>query len=330
MRTGRAATGIGLLVAALFVLGSGAARAADDRIAIRVGADDRTCLVHVPDGIASGDSVPLLLSFHGSAWNAATMRDVTGFDAWADAEGFVVAYPDGSGPGDVHSWNAGSCCSFALDADVDDLGFIDRLLDELLVRYPIDPRRVYACGFSNGGMLVHRLGAVRAERFAAIAVVSGAIFPGERAPGIPMPTLLIHGTGDAIVPYDGGWGALRTLSGKTQPALSVAEAAGFWRANNGCDESPILENLRDAVVRRYEGCALGASVVLYTLAGGDHSWPTVTRREIDLPLEGADLDALLRLSGEDGSSGESALWDLLEEGIDASAVIWRFFESRRR
>ena len=317
-----------LLLVLLPVLGL----AADEVLAVEVGGVVRTALVHRPDDLPESEQVPLVLAFHGSAWSAEVMRRTTGFNDLADAEGFIAVYPEGSGPGDVHSWNAFSCCSFALEAGVDDLEFARRLLDELEARYPVDPARIYATGFSNGGMMTHLLGTELTDRLAAIAVVSGGMFGTESVPVLPLPVLVIHGTGDIILPYNGGWGALRTLSGKLNPVLPVADAVAFWLAANGCDAEPERSAFRNVIVRKYAGCGSGADVVVYTLLDGDHSWPMLTQASPDALLAdpSGDLLSLLSSDGSLAGTSDAVPWDLFETGIDASAVIWAFFQEHVR
>ena len=306
--------------------------AVDEKVVLDIGGVVRTAWVYGPGDLSPGERLPLVLAFHGSSWNAQVMRRTTGFDALADAEGFFVVYPEGSGPGDVHSWNALSCCSFALEAGVDDLEFVRRLLDELEVRYPVDPKRIYATGFSNGGMMTHLLGTELTERFAAIAVVAGGMFGTEPMPSVSLPVLIIHGTGDIILPYDGGWGALRTLSGKLNPILPVTETVTFWLETNGCNTEPERAAFRNVIVRTYSGCPSGADVVLYTLLDGDHSWPMLTQASPDALLAdpSGDLLSLLSSDGPLAGAADDVPWDLFETGIDASDVVWSFFQGHAR
>ena len=319
---GRLATVVAFLVAML--LAASAIARATETIELDIDGVLRTTLVHVPANTALDDRLPLVLVFHGSALNGRLMEEITGFSELADREGFIVVYPNGSGPQGVLSWNAGSCCSFALEREVDDLGFIDSLLDHLIASYPVDLARIYATGFSNGGMLTHVLGIERTTRFAAIAVVSGAMFPSQTPPGDPLPVMIIHGTADAVIPYVGGWGALRTLSGKTEPAVAAADAAGFWIGNNGCDESSAETTVeRNAQARRTPACSGGAEVVLVTLLEGGHAWPTIAANP-DAFLVSDDAVDLI------SSTGEEIPWDLFEVGIDASRTVWEFFRNHVR
>ena len=315
---------VGTLLAALFGF---TAFPTTETLEILVDGLLRTARIHVPDDAGTAASYPLVLAFHGSAWNGAIMEETTGLSDLADREQFVVVYPDGTGPSDVRSWNAGFCCSFALERDVDDLAFVDALIDRLIADHSIDPTRVYATGFSNGGMFAYRLAIERPERFAALAVVAGAMYPSQRPPGAPMPILVIHGTDDAVVPYVGGWGALRALSGKTEPALGAVEAVRRWIENNGCPGTPkSVESLRTTRIETYAPCRNGAEVVFITVLDGTHRWPVIEENRSDFLLTDDAFDLYAGLTDAD----EQIPWDLFENGLDASQVIWEFFEAHDR
>lgn len=298
---------------------------AEETLEIDVEGATRSAVVYIPEGIPSNDTLPLLLVFHGSSWNGRIMQQTTGFSELAEQERFIVVYPNGSGPSNILSWNAEFCCSFALERNVNDLAFLDLLLDELLSRYPVDASRVYATGFSNGGMFTYILALKRPERFAAVAVVSGAMYPTQQQTHIPVPILIIHGTDDSVIPYLGGWGTLRALSGKTEPAIPAAAAAEFWIANNGCESTePITSRERTARIQSYVGCADGADVVFITLLEGVHDWPIVEQNQSDFLLTDDAVDLFTVLA--DDQSDNALAWDVFEIGLDASQTIWEFFK----
>ena len=227
---------------------------------LTVGGVLRTYLVHVPANLLG--RVPLVLAFHGHFGTAARMVRITRFDALADADGFVVAYPDGLGG----SWNDGR----PQTAGADDVGFVRALVAELSRTYPIDPKRVYATGFSNGGIFTQYLGCRAGDLFAAIAPVSGylpvaaldACRP-ARSPSV----LEIGGDADPIVPYDGGTVAVGPVDRGS--ILSAARSVAFWARAASCAEPPAVA----AGATTYASCGRGRSVVLETVAGGGHAWP---------------------------------------------------------
>lgn len=314
--------GLIILVAAF---GSVSTMGEERTLEIDVAGVTRSAVVFVPDDARLDDQLPLLLAFHGSSWNGRVMQQTTGFSELAEQEKFVVAYPNGSGPSNILSWNAQFCCSFALERGIDDLSFVDLLLDELLASYPVDPSRVYATGFSNGGMFTYVLAIERPEQFAAVAVVSGAMYATQPPANIPIPMLIIHGTNDSVIPYDGGWGALRSLSGKTEPAVSAIDAASLWIANNGCSSSePMTSRERTARIQTYIGCRDHSDVVFITLLEGGHNWPVIERNESDFLLTDDAVDLFTVLANNDTSEG---FWDVFEIGLDASLTIWEFFSN---
>ncbi len=200
---------LALLLACLGVLSparAGGLAPGDYRFELEAGGRDRSYLVHVPPPAASG-ALPVVLSLHGGGGNARQHRRSTGMDAAADRDGYIAVYPNGSGRlGDLFlTWNAGICCGYAQAQDVDDVGFISALLDDLGRRAAIDPRRIYAAGHSNGGMMAHRLGDELSGRIAAIASVAGARVPTSRG-GRAVPVLQIHSEDDPRALYHGGAG----------------------------------------------------------------------------------------------------------------------------
>jgi polyhydroxybutyrate depolymerase len=109
----------------------------------------RAYLTYIPIGYDPARPWPLVLNFHGATMTAEQQRDFSGMNAAADAKGFVVVYPQGVG----NSWNAGACCGEAQTSNVDDVGFVRELVAAVQASVCIDPDRVYASGFSNGGRM---------------------------------------------------------------------------------------------------------------------------------------------------------------------------------
>jgi poly(3-hydroxybutyrate) depolymerase len=193
----------------------------------------RAFQVHVPPGLDPTQPAPLVFAFHGGGENAWQFEQFAHIHDKADAAGFILVEADGTpalGPSVVpppspeagivlEVWNAGNCCEYAsqVNANVDDVGFVRMMIDSIEAQTCIDPKRVFATGFSNGGMLSHRLACQLSDRIASIVAVSGGsgatdydMTPPETlfdcTPGRPVPVLHIHGTQDACYPFDGGWG----------------------------------------------------------------------------------------------------------------------------
>ncbi|HLH21801.1 MAG TPA: PHB depolymerase family esterase [Chloroflexota bacterium] len=242
------------------------------------GGRERTYRLHLPPRYNGRARLPLVVMLHPRGDYARQFEIYSGMSHQADQAGFVVAYPNGlAGPDDpARSWNAGFCCGYPYAHNVDDVGFIGHLLDTLLAAYRIDPRRVYAAGWSNGGMLAHRLAAELPERLTAIAAVNATVggrTPGQPeytyipAPKAPVPVLIMHGGRDHIVPYAGGV----NVNGDSD-FVAVRDTVALWTTRNDCDPMPVVCDLgvRGVEERTYRAGANGCDVVLYTVPDGGH------------------------------------------------------------
>ena len=242
--------------------------------------DDRSFQLHVPEGRQATAPAPLVVAFHGGMATGGAMRKLTNLDARADREGWLVAYPDAV----KGHWNDGrGSAEIPEQRDgVDDVGFFAGLVDHLVETAGADRDRVYATGFSNGGMFCHRLAVERPDLVAAVAAVAGPmpeplLDPG---PARPLSVLLVHGTDDPVVPYCGGPVQGDPRRGRV---ASVEETAARWRAANRCPSSGTVTGLphRDpadrtrvtVTTRDPDAAGEGAQVVLVTLEGGGHTWP---------------------------------------------------------
>lgn len=260
----------------------------------------RRYLVHEPAGADPGAPLPLVLAFHGGLGCAEVQRRQSGLDAVADRAGFRVVYPDGTGPRGRLTWNAGRCCGYAVREGVDDVGFVDRLLDALAKQVAVEPRRVYACGMSNGAMLCYRLACELSERIAAIGAVAGSMSVDGPAPARAVPVIHFHGLEDENVRFAGGVGRNQL---QPLPHRPVLETIAWWVDRNRCRSEPEVVEESDCIVERYEPArpGNGAPVVLYKLPGGGHTWP-------------GGLDVTRHLA-----TGR------LVNSVPASALVWEFF-----
>jgi polyhydroxybutyrate depolymerase len=237
-------------------------------------------VVHIPPGYDRKTPAALVVVLHGGSESIAQMETQTGMSDEADRKGFVVVYPHSLGP----DWHAGTfCCAGAGGGDPDiDVRFVKAVIAAVEQALAIDPRRIYATGFSAGAVLIYRLGAELSDTLAAIAPVGGAI--GGRygpdqpldvipAPSQPVSVIVFHGKQDSYVPYAGGQGSNR-FSGPTV-WLSVADAMTFWAQHDHCGATPktLVSANGNIVQTSYSGCTSGASVVFYTVVDGDHTWP---------------------------------------------------------
>lgn len=233
----------------------------------------RTFGVYLPSAydLAGATPAPVVIVLHGGFGSGAQVFDNANLQALADDTGVVIAYPDGvAGPFGARTWNAGRCCGYAMDQNIDDVGFIAAMLDRLDTGLCVDDRRVFVTGMSNGAMLAYRLACNLSHRVAAVAPVAGSDMTTSCPATRPVPIMHIHGTADMNVPWNGGRGC--GPSGAT--FTSVADSIGGWIARGACKGgvTPFLEQ-GDGSCERHGECPSGANVVLCAIAGGGHTWP---------------------------------------------------------
>jgi polyhydroxybutyrate depolymerase len=254
----------------------------------------RSYLLHVPPN-PSGRALPLVIALHGAGDNAAHFAAETAFAAPSDAEDMMVAFPDGTvNAQGGRSFNARFCCGEAVTRQVDDVGFVGAVIDDVAQHYPLDRKRVYATGMSNGGMLAYMLAAMHPEWFVAIAPVAGAIGGMTRGgetyliplPDRPVSVMIIHGVRDRLVLYEGG--SSPALNFPNHWKLSVADALSFWATVDQCRNQPDIRDVASGALRStsYIGCAAGSTVRLWAIQDGDHAWPGDI-----FPAEGRDRSA---------------------------------------
>lgn len=257
----------------------------DHVVELRHGRRDRSYIVHVPPALLS--PAPVVIALHGGGGTGAQFQEENGLDEVADREGFIAVYPEGTGvlPNRLHTWNSGdNCCGFALDRDVDDVGFLRAVITSLEVRADVDPDRIYLTGHSNGAMMAYRFAAEASELVAAIAPIGGAIDLAEPFPSEAVALLHIHSLDDPRALYDGGEGPPFPGTDRTvhhEPVLAGIEG---WARANGCSSEPTvverIEGTGDDRGQSYErlawsGCSSGGAVQHLVLSGSGHGWPGV-------------------------------------------------------
>lgn len=220
--------------------------------------------LHVPQRYQPRHAYPLVLSFHGNGSTARGQESRTGFSHLADRIGFIVIYPQGTlGPNGRLGWASGG----PGHPTGDDTLFVSDLLTAAQSRLCIDPARIYATGFSNGGGMTALLACRLAGRIAAFASVSGSYYPvaGGCSPGRPVALLEIHGTGDLTVLYAGN---------PRTNLLSVPDWLAQWAQRDGCAAAPQSESLSRTVTRLlWTRCRDHVSIEHLRVQGGQHVWP---------------------------------------------------------
>lgn len=260
----------------LLVLTAFSARASE-QLTLSVHGLQRTCVLHLPAGLDAQSPAPLVLVLHGGGGHGAQMENFTHFSELADREHFIAAYPDGID----HSWNDGrdNPRAGASRDKIDDLAFFDALLAEIGRRHPLDPKRIYATGISNGGFMSFTLATRRAGLFAAVAPVCGGMgdtTAEDFSPAGPVSLLILQGTADPLVPYAGG-----EVMRDRGHFVSTDDTIKLWLKTDACAPNPVRAELPDRDPA--DGCRVSTftwanpenniTVCLYRIEGGGHTWP---------------------------------------------------------
>jgi polyhydroxybutyrate depolymerase len=211
----------------------GAAQATGDAtISVSVNGSERIAYLHAPANLKPEAKLPLVIGFHGGAGTAEGYIEISQLFPKADRAGFVAVCPEGTALfvlGRHRVWNSGP--EYARSTrNADDVQFTRLLIDKVSSLYNIDPKRIYATGFSNGGQMAYRLALELGDRIAAIAPMSGGRLAGDLRPSRPVPVLHIHGTGDTVYPLKGGLG--RDSIGRT-PHAAIEDVIREWTAFDG-------------------------------------------------------------------------------------------------
>ena len=262
-------------------------------LAMTIAGLERTYILHVPTAVAQNEPSgqthrPLIIVLHGTYGTGRKMQLGLGFDAYADARGFYVAYPDAyQEPGERQTarWNDGRGTLASSTQGIDDVAFLTSLVDEIGRQVMLDKSRVFVTGASNGGMMAYRLGCETSGIFAGIAPVIGNIPEPIFAacnPSAPLSFLAINGDADPFIPFAGGEVCGETPSRLCEGGLvmSQSESVARFAAANGCEgvpETAVLPTLvadgTSIEVQTYAHCANDAQVVAYVVHHGGHTWP---------------------------------------------------------
>lgn len=259
----------------------------------------RSYRVYRPQGLGRAGPVPLVVVLHGGFGSGAQAEYAYRWNDLADAQGIVVAYPDGI----ARTWNAGACCGPAQRMGVDDVSFLAGVVSEVEASEGIDPARIYVAGMSNGAMMAYRLACDLPGRFAAIGPVAGTMLCKCPDP-VPVSVLHIHGLEDRNVPFGGGIGPAAV---EPQPRPPVRSVIDLWRRVGGCGPPRVNET---PPVRTEVWSGAGVEVALITVAGAGHQWPGGRP-------PGPRVARVFRL-------------DQPSQALDATAALWGFFAGHPR
>lgn len=248
---------------------------------------ERSYWLYRPSRRKLSDSIPVLFVLHGGGGLAKNMPRFTKkqFHQLADRDGFLVVYPQGYG----NQWNDGRdpetypplAKQPAWKDNLDDVGFLVEILERLDARYSIDREKVFVCGNSNGGFMSNRLLCDRPDVFRGAGVITATMdksYFSECHPNQPVGLVIMNGTADDAIPYDGG--PQLVFSVQRGDILSTEEYTDFWVAHNNCQTQKPQVSIPDqdgdgthVSVQEYTDCDDHSRVVLYTIHEGGHTWP---------------------------------------------------------
>ena len=240
---------------------------------------DRFYYVYTPTNLDSNESIPVLFAFHGYGSSAMRHLNYTNYFPLADSNNFIVIYPQGATTATLSThWNVGGWTS---KSTIDDLDFVDTVINLLKDKIQIDETRIYSSGMSNGGYMGYHLACNLSSKFAAIASVTGSMTNdtfNECDPTHPTPILQIHGLLDFIVPYDGNAGS-----------KSIPDVINYWVNYNSCNLDPETlikyDDYSLVVYETYSNCLNDVNVKLILHPEMGHDWPSTQSYNINASSE---------------------------------------------
>ena len=284
---------------------------------------NRDYRLHVPPAAIYGQPLPLVLNLAGATQNGLLEELTSDMDPNADMNGYLVAYPDGTRISKVltpdpvaknaqYGWNAGECCGLPVTKKINDVGFLLKVISDIAARTPVNLRRVYMTGISNGGMMAYAMASEASDHFAAISSVSGQVELPRIHPSRAVPTMEFHSINDPIAKFNGSPNANPLLR------LSVMEGIDQWVKADKCSAKPnvgtpivgapgSISAGETATLITYTHCTSGAEVALWRFTGSGHVWP-----------------------GSPLNTGPKKGWILAGVGrgivlVNANETMWQFF-----
>jgi polyhydroxybutyrate depolymerase len=288
------------------------------------GGRERSYRLHVPQAATAGTPLPLVLNLHGATQNAQLEEIQSQMDVSSDKDGYLVAYPNGTRISKVltpdpvakqaqYGWNAGQCCGLPVTDKVNDVGFLLKVIANIARRTPVDQRRVYMTGISNGGMMAYAMASEASGHVAAISSVSGQVELPTIHPTRPVPTMEFHSVNDPIAK----WAGVKNRNPKLR--LSVMQGIDQWVKADKCATRPhdaktivgaagSVSAGQTATLVTYTHCLPGSEVALWRFTGSGHVWP-----------------------GSALNTGPRKTWILAGVGrgivlVNANETMWRFFK----
>jgi polyhydroxybutyrate depolymerase len=257
--------------------------------------------LNLPPNYYQSSDFALVIAMHGGGGSAQQFESSSLLTEKADFAGFIVVYPEGVasiGLLKARTWNAGGCCAFAQENNINDVKFISVLIDKLVSTYKINPKKVYATGHSNGGMMAYRLACELSGKIAAIAPnASSMVIKTPCNPSRQVPVLHMHSALDTNVPYKGGYGS--GVSNAYFPPID--SVLNVWSTINTCSsKGKVLTNDNKYTLTEWSDCANNVKISYYLTKDGGHAWP--------------------------GGLKGSGIGDTPSKVIQANDLLWNFFQ----
>jgi polyhydroxybutyrate depolymerase len=237
------------------------------------GMQPRKYFINVPGTYTPEIASPLIIGFHGLGGSPSIFRESSKIDIYAEERGMIAVYPVGYGPefGVEASWNAGLCCGLANINELDDVKIISKIIDSVSSKYNIDETRIWAVGFSNGGMLSYQLACELSDKITAIGVGAASLMGKSCNTKEPVSIIHLHGASDTKVLFNGS-GFLNTRD--------VVSNITTVNAQFGCvDVSSLLLEVAGQTTWKWN-CPNGVDVQVIKYDGQEHDWTFAWTKEI--------------------------------------------------
>jgi polyhydroxybutyrate depolymerase len=234
--------------------------------------EKRKFRIYLPENYDKNQLYPVVFALHGRFGDGKQMEKSSLFNPIADENNVIMVYPDGY----EKSWNDGRGEGPAAEENIDDVGFIDALINLIIGDYAVDDSKIYVCGMSNGGFMSMRLAHELNDRIAAFGTVTGSLSASYNEPlNQSVPVMLIAGTEDPLVPYNGG-----EVAASGTYSLGFEDLLDYYAANNNCntlntEELPEVND--DGITTEkwvYSNCTNNSKCVLFKNIGAGHTWPS--------------------------------------------------------
>jgi len=262
----------------------------------------RGYILNLPSNYYKTTDFSLVIAMHGGGGSAEQFESTSKLTEKAEASKFIVVYPEGvQRPRllKLRTWNADACCGYAAENNINDVTFISRLIDELISKYDINPKKVYATGHSNGGMMAYRLACELSEKIAAIAPNGCTMVTSTCNPIRAVPVLHMHSELDTDIPFEGGSGSGLGTAGIQ--LASIDSVLNFWSLNNNCaNVAEVIVDNSDYKLSKWTNCNENVAIEYYLTQDGGHGWP--------------------------GGLRGSAIGDNPSTVINANDLLWEFFQ----